>query len=258
MKLQRYSLDTARTHERAVSLKRENDLLKAELAVLRATPTPTDLSFSSQADIQELTLSLRKLSHKLTLTEEALLAKTEALITAQADLTKAQIGLEVAYELGVELRSREDVEKVRAKKLELKIMQLEEAIRMSDVAIAEYAKLVRDMEARPMSLGSTVQPSKERAGDANIMSALSEGRFNSQHLAENFRAQCEELHHEVLGLQGELEVARSQLEAENKGEKAILAECAWMKTELDKLKIDDKTAAKLVARYMSVSYILSL
>lgn len=241
-----------------MSLKRENELLKTELAVLRATPTPADASFASQALIQELTLSLRKLSHKLTLTEEALLAKTEALITAQADLTKAQIGLEVVYELGAELRSREDVEKVRVKELELKIMQLEEAARMSDVAIAEYAKLVRDMEARPISLSLTARPSKEHAGDANITSALSEGRFNSQHLAENFRAQYEELHHEVLGLQSELEVTRSQLEAENKGETAILAECAWTTTELDKLRIDDKTAAKLVARYMSVSYILSL
>ena len=90
MKLQRYSLDTTRTHKQTVSLKRENDLLKVELAVLRATPTPSDLSFASQAHIQELTLSLRKLSHKLTLTEEVLLAKTEALITAQADLTKAR------------------------------------------------------------------------------------------------------------------------------------------------------------------------
>lgn len=241
-----------------MSLQRENEILKEELAVLRTTPLSADSFFASQAHVQELTLSLRKLSHKLTLTEEALLAKSAALISAQADLKKASIAEEVAYELCRKLQSREEVERVKVKKLELKVTQLEEAVRMSEVALAEYAKLVRDMEARPISFDKPVQPSKEHAGDANIISALFDGRFTLQRLVENFRVQYEELYRKLGSLQGELEVAQSRLEVEERGEKANLAECARMKTDLDKLRIDDETAAKLVARYMSVYYILSL
>ncbi len=63
----------------------KNDLLKAELAVLRANPVPDDGARSSEArsQIQELTLALRRLSQKIESTDDALLSKTTELIHAQ-------------------------------------------------------------------------------------------------------------------------------------------------------------------------------
>ena len=212
MKLQRHSLDTARTHERAVHLERENDLLKAELAVLRASPHP-DSTSASQTHVQELTLSLRKLSQKMSLTEEKLLQSTTAIVSAQADSMKARAALEAAYELGAR--------------------------------VSEYAALVRGMEARNKS-----SDSNGHLDEMTLASTLGDGKLSLERVVNEFQAQHDELSQELDRTKAELEVTRSQLYAGKKGEDTVVTELGRTKTELEKLKVDDGTAAKMVARYM--------
>ena len=257
VKLQRHSLESARAYERSVYLQQENDLLKAELLTLRLSSTQTDAASTSNAHVQELTLSLRKLSHKLTLTEEALRQKTKTWITAQADVTKARIAIEAAFGLIDKLRAREEAQEVRAGELEMRVQKLEEEMRMSDFTIAEYAALVRDMEARPRSLDSTDSRTDGRT-DPIPISTLSQGKLKLQHLIDNFRSQHDDTFLELQKTRGELEFARVRLDSEKKYEQALITELTQAKGELDKLKISDDTAAKMVARYMQVFVLSSL
>lgn len=244
MKLQRHSLDTARTHERAVHLERENDLLKAELAVLRASPHP-DSTSASQTHVQELTLSLRKLSQKMSLTEEKLLQSTTAIVSAQADSMKARAALEAAYELGARVRGREETGKAKERDLEWQIRKLEEQLKMSDVVVGEYAALVRGMEARNKS-----SDSNGHLDEMTLASTLGDRKLSLERVVNEFQAQHDELSQELDRTKAELEVARSQLYAGKKGEDTVVTELGRTKTELEKLKVDDGTAAKMVARYM--------
>jgi hypothetical protein len=257
VKLQHRSLDSVQIHERAIYQQRENDLLKVELAVLRAAPAQSEALSESQAHVQELTLSLRKLSFKLTMTEEAMLEKTKALLDTHASVTKASAARDAANSLLAESLAREEAGRIKVKDLALKIRKQEEELRMSDLVIGEYAELVRQLEAR-RGPEDQVNAEAVRAKSSALCSALSQGRFDLQHVIESFRSQYDEACEELEKTQGELEIARSQLVAQQQAEHAVTVDFALVREELDQLKIDDGTAAKMVARYMFVLLSLSL
>ena len=251
VKFQRRSLDNAQCHERAAHLQRENDLLKAELALLRATPAQSESSSESKAHIQELTLSLRRLSHKLTLAEEVLLDKTKALVNTQANVAKAQAARDAANGLAAEIRTRSEAERTNMRDLALRVRKQEEELRMSDVVICEYAELVRQLEARSRT-GDEANADSVRTKSSTLDSALPHGRFDLQQVIEGFHSQYDETCQELEKTRGELDVARSQLLANQQAEQAVMEDFALTKAELDQLKINDGTAAKMVARYMFV------
>ncbi|KAF9524456.1 hypothetical protein CPB83DRAFT_897854 [Crepidotus variabilis] len=241
VKLQRYSLDTARTHERSSRLERDNELLRAELAVLRDSNRAHD-PLTSQMHVQELTLSLRKLSEKLTLTEEALLEKTTSLVNAETDSIKARVAQDAAYELGATVRGREEAGKLREWDLELKISTLEEQLRMSDAVVGEYAALVRGMEGRT-----------KNSTDSTISSVLPQNKLDLQHMVEKFQQEHVETLQELERTRSILDVVNAKLNGQRTGEEALRAEYGRTRTELERLKIDDGTAAKMVSRYMQFS-----
>ncbi|PPQ82812.1 hypothetical protein CVT25_009190 [Psilocybe cyanescens] len=245
VKLQRHSLDAVRTHERAVHLERENDMLKAELAILRAHPHPNGQASTteSQNQVQELTLSLRRLSHKLSLTEEALLAAHIGLANAHAATTKAAANADNAYELGARVRGREEEGLIRQRDLECKIKKLEEELKMSDGVVQEYASLVRSMEAQSSSEAQT----------SYLQESLKEGRLGLDRLLSELQGECDALARKLDENTAELEVCKSKLEAERKGNEAVQAELGRTQTELSKLQLEDGTAAKMVSRYMQFS-----
>lgn len=256
--MQRYSLDSSKTYERAVHLERENDLLKAELAVLRANPHPDGGAHSSDArsQIQELTLALRRLSQKIESTEDALLSKTTELIHAQAETIKAKAAAEGAYELGARVRGREEAALARERELQNRIVQLEEDARIADVALKEYAALVREMETRRSSSIA------EDGGDVEVVdqgtrisATVFEGKLTRSKLHEQFKAETDALQSETQRITNELEVSKSLLEAESKANAALVQELGHTKAALEKLHLEDSTAAKMVSRYMYAVFI---
>ncbi|KAF8958054.1 hypothetical protein BDZ97DRAFT_2061939 [Flammula alnicola] len=269
VKLQRHSLDSVRVHERAVHFERENDLLKAEIAVLRANPHPdaSPTTSDTQTQIQELTLSLRRLSHKLSSTEDELLAKTTELVHAHAETLKAKASADNAYELGARVRGREEAGKVREQDSERKIRQLEEDMKMADVVINEYADLVREMEAKLSATFSSesshangsahtsadLEPGDVTSAPKFFATTLLESKLSRERLLAQFQDDSEKLEAELHRVSAEREVATSQLEAEKKGNEAIENELGLTKTELEKLHLEDGTAAKMVSRYMQFS-----
>jgi hypothetical protein len=241
-----------RVHERAVHLERENDLLRAELAVLRANPH-TNSSSEAQSQVQELTLSLRRLSHKLSLTEEFLFAKTNELIHAHAESVTAKANADNAYELGARVRGREEAGKVRERDLERKVVQLEEDLKMADVVMKEYAALVRGMEAKSSESGHS-------NGDIpqTLAATFSESELSRERFLLQFRTDSEKLHLQLEDVTAKLEKATAQLAAATSSNQAIRAELGRTRTELEKLQLEDGTAAKMVSRYMYVRVLFSL
>ncbi|KAF8176771.1 hypothetical protein BJ912DRAFT_908972 [Pholiota molesta] len=256
VKLQRHSLDSAKLHERAVHLERENDLLKAELAILRANPHPTDGVNDSDArsQVQDLTLALRRLSHKLSSTEDALLSKTTELINVQVEAIKAKAAADGAYELGARVRGREEAGLAREHHLQDKIVQLEEDARIMDIALKEYAALVREMETtKSTHVNGSARNSEDVDEGTRISATLLEGQLTRSRLLAQFEVQTAQLEGELHGARTELEVTTSLLEAEKKGTAALVQELGNTKLALEKLHLEDGTAAKMVSRYMQFS-----
>jgi hypothetical protein len=268
IKLQRHSLDTTNINDRLVQLEYENTILKSEIAVLRAHPH-TDASSQAHpavTQVQQLTLSLRRLSDKLSLTEESLLKRTKELAHATSDASKARLTAEGAYELAARTRGREEAGKVRETELEWKVKAAEEAVKMSDLVVKEYADLVRSLEAkagmrtpahsRSDSSSSTIydasamESTPAATGPAKLADSLAEGKLGLQRLLAEFSATTEKLQTELVHLHGELATSETKCEAERKNAELSRDELAKAQFELEKLKLDDNAAAKMVSRYM--------
>ncbi|KAJ3985649.1 hypothetical protein F5890DRAFT_1113531 [Lentinula detonsa] len=256
LKLQRFSFDASVAQDRVTNLERENELLKTELAILRAHPHP-DLSPTSHPAVlqsQELTLSLRRLSDKLSLTEHTLLERTTELAHAASELAKSRLTVEGAYALAARTRGREEEGKVRERQLEMKIRELKEEVKMEDLVVKQYADLVRSLEGRKSSTVHPDSPSMQSFGSlATLVDGISEGKAGLQKLFAEFSAESEQLQAEVEKLKGELAVADTRLEAERKGADADRRLLASVQKEIQMLKIEDKSAAAMVSRYMKFS-----
>ncbi|KAG6867578.1 hypothetical protein C0993_000946 [Termitomyces sp. T159_Od127] len=241
LKLQRYSLESANAHNRATYLERENEVLRKELAVLRANPHPdaSPQAHPAVEQVQQLTLSLRRLSDKLSLTEAGLLERTTQLSHATAEASKARINADAAYELAARTRGREEAGKLRELELEHKVRAAEEAVKMSDLVVNEYADLVRSLQANK---------SHER-----LVDGLAEGKLGLQRLLKDFNAETARLQKELLEAQGALAVANTQCDSDKKHLENCRVELAQAQFELQQLKLDDNTAAKMVSRYMKFS-----
>ncbi|KAF5378353.1 hypothetical protein D9615_008769 [Tricholomella constricta] len=263
VKLQRQSLEAANAHDRVVHLERANELLRSELAVLRAHPHPdaSPQAHPAALQVQQLTLSLRRLSDKLSLAEEALLERTTELAHATEEAAKAKLTADSAYELAARTRGREEAGKLRELELEWKVKAAEEAVKMSDLVVNEYADLVRSLASKA-GAGSTsdLQSSspalldgRVQNGGAKLMDSLSEGKLGLQRLLSEFSAETEKLQKGLLQAQTELAVSEAKRDAETKNTEQCRVELAQAQFELQQLKIDDNAAAKMVSRYMKFS-----
>ncbi|KAF8163788.1 hypothetical protein B0H34DRAFT_837938 [Crassisporium funariophilum] len=262
VRFQRHSLDSAALHEHAIQLERENALLKVEIALLRANPHPDAAPSSHPAvsQVQQLTLSLRRLSDKLSLTEEALLVRTTELAHANVELVKARLAADSAYEVGARVRGREEAGKVRERDLEWRLKAAEEERNMSDVAVSEYANLVRSLETK-WARASSDSDSKSQAHvvetsvgpSITLADSLLEGKLGLKRLLSEFQSEAENLHSQLGQANRELEIFKGQLDAEKKGTDIVHVELAKSQTELAKFRLEDNTAARMVSRYMQFS-----
>ncbi|KAF8630437.1 hypothetical protein AX17_005414 [Amanita inopinata Kibby_2008] len=270
IKLQRHSLDASRAHDRLSLLERENDVLRKEIATLRAYPHPDTSSDSHPAvsQVRQLTLSLRQLSDKLSFTEKALLERSTELADASSKAKKAKYAAESAYELAARVRGREEAGKEKERELQRKVRAAEEQLKMSDLVVKEYADLVRSLEGK---LASRSQETHKRnstfttevsegstsnvtaAGRPSLAESIEEGKLGLQRLISEFAEESERLQEEVGRLQNELAIAVARADAQEKTNQHDRVELAKTQTELQKLKLDDSTATKMVSRYMKFS-----
>ncbi|KAJ2919876.1 hypothetical protein MD484_g620, partial [Candolleomyces efflorescens] len=266
VKLQSHYFKASNEQDRIQHLEQENKALKDELEILRQTPHPDTLPQSHPAvpQVQQLTLSLRKLSDQLSNTEDTLLQRTTELSNAKSDAVKAKLGEEKAYELAARIRGREEASRQRERELEWKLRSLEEQGKMSDIAMKEYASLVRSLEAK-MGKGGAGRLSTSSSGSRNssasggsaptLEASFSEGKRNLKRVMDDMHSEVASLHAKIEELQLEKEELIAKLEAQAKSCDADRLARSQAEFELDKLKVDDNTATKMVARYMYVASI---
>ncbi|KAJ7608881.1 hypothetical protein DFH06DRAFT_1376977 [Mycena polygramma] len=288
IKLQRHALDTSSYTERTTQLEAENALLATELGVLRDNPLPSSSSSSASSSslpfssssagnagdtVAELTLSLRRLSAKLSLTEDALLSHTQQLASATARAAQAEHAAEQAYALAARLRGREEEGRLREGALESALMQAREETRLSDRVVGEYAALVRKLEGRRSIVngngghsrdtsvgtgsGSTVTlvdpipiPTPTSTANDTPKDGLDTAKTQLASLVNSFASQLTALETRALAMEGERNVASAKLMAARTLTAELGEALAGAKFERELARVDDRSAAGMVERYM--------
>ncbi|KAI0086149.1 hypothetical protein BDY19DRAFT_996058 [Irpex rosettiformis] len=247
VKLQRHTVDTTSIIEHSHALEQENARLREELETLRAHPDTTPQPAALQ--VPELTLALRKLSDKLTSTEETLLLRTTQLAHAQSELGKVEQDkatvLATARHAGTRLEESEH----RERELHRRVRAAKEERKLADMVLEEYAALVRKLEGRPSGRSSA----EGENGRPSPAAGFAEGKLVLQKLLGEFNAENEQVASELGRTRSENELLHAQLDAERQRSEADRESLAKMILELDKYRADDNSAAKMVSRYMKFS-----
>ena len=122
------------------------------------------------------------------------------------------------------------------------------------IGTQEYANLVRNLtDKSPPSPQSTRSAETNHSRQLSFSKDLAQGKVGLQRLIGEFSEETEKLHAKIYDLQSELELVKTQLESERKLAEQDRHTLSHVQTELDKLSLDDSTAAKMVSRYMYVS-----
>lgn len=191
--------------------------------------------------MQELTLALRRLSDKLDATDEALLKRNQELANVRADRDRSKHAADNAFALAARLRAEVEAAFVVERELRARVKAAEEERSMSDLAVEEYADLVRSMEGR-----------QSGSGGRNSVDGLASARVGLQRLLEESNVDSEKLHGEISRLHGLFEASQASLEAERQTALDSQQKLAQAELELQRVRSDDKAAAKMVSRYMYV------
>ncbi|KAF8120774.1 hypothetical protein EV363DRAFT_64481 [Boletus edulis] len=250
IKLQRHTFDVSRIHEHAASLEQENARLTHEISILHAHPEVPP--HPAVAQVQDLSLALRRVSDKIDLTEQTLLERTSELVQARSELARARQSADGAYELAARMRAREEAAKARERELVLKAHASEEERRMVDLVVQEYADLVRNLEGRK-SAHDTPSIANGSTSTTTLVDTLQDGKSNLHRVLAEFSTESENLHATIAELDAKVSTLRMTLDAERitaSHDRTLLSQT---KTELDKLNLEDQTAAKMVTRYMKFS-----
>lgn len=266
VRLQRQSLDSSHAFERVQGLERENAVLRIEIASLRANPAP--LSHAAQQQVAELTLALRHVSDQRTLGEEALLVRTKELTHALSEARRAHVELAYVLAGAGAARARENAALAREREMAATVRAADEERMLVDGVVRQYADLVRSLDSRhskpqpssPANLSATLaagpdvdaEISTGKQSDAALVAALDEGRAGLQRLLRDSNQEATRLQQEISRLHNELETSQREQEATEKAHNEDRLALAKALVELERLRADDNTAAKMVSRYMYV------
>ncbi|KAF8447366.1 hypothetical protein L210DRAFT_3619011 [Boletus edulis BED1] len=150
------------------------------------------------------------------------------------------------------MRAREEAAKARERELELKAHASEEERRMVDLVVQEYADLVRNLEGRK-SAHDTPSIANGSTSMTTLVDTLQDGKSSLHRILAEFSTESENLHATIAELDAKVSTLQMTLDAERitaSHDRTLLSQT---KTELDKLNLEDQTAAKMVTRYMKFS-----
>ncbi|KAJ7624727.1 hypothetical protein FB45DRAFT_924095 [Roridomyces roridus] len=259
LKLQRHALDTSTLSERLAQLESDNARLRTELDVLRAHPATSEKQTQQEAVAAELTLSLRRLNTKLTLTENALAEATHAHAVAVGVTAVERHKTEEAYAAAVRARGREEEARVRVRELEIELAGAREEGRMSERAVEEYAALVRRLERRqPMSPRANGNGKPWADGSSTTLvdpaptpeEMLAAQKAHLAPLLSSFADSAVAAEARLAELQNEADVKDGELKAVQALVEELGAELAKAKFEREVGRVEDSSAAGMVERYM--------
>ncbi|KAK7038423.1 hypothetical protein R3P38DRAFT_544485 [Favolaschia claudopus] len=265
--LQRHALTSTTHATRIVELEAENTLLRDELAILRANPaSPSSSSAASsstfittapedpQTTITQLTLSLRHLSSKLTLTESALSSALLATTQAESLGKEQEFRAEQAYALAARANAAREEAWGHAKRLARMLTEREREVDGLEGVVRDYAELVRRLEGRgSTSIGGGHARQASASGTSGSTPTLVEQDLEAipPALSETEKA-ANALHPdaETQTLLDSLDLARAELAAAQTLISDLGTELAKAKYEREVARVEDRSAAGMVERYM--------
>lgn len=183
------------------------------------------------------------------LTEDTLLRCTSELTDARSELVKARHASDGAYALAARLRAREEANKARERELEFKARASEEERKMVDLVVQEYADLVRNLEGRK-SANHTLPAHNGSTSTITLVDNLQDGKSTLHKMLTAFSTESDQLHATIAELNAKISDLQIALDAERLTATHDRRLLSQTKVELDKLNLEDQTAAKMVARYM--------
>ncbi|KAF8516934.1 hypothetical protein BU17DRAFT_92308 [Hysterangium stoloniferum] len=267
LQLQRARLEANDTSARCKSLEADNDRLKHEVAFLRANVEPSH----TPRQVTELSLALRHVSDKLSITENNLQERTLELTNAVSDKDHVQAELNIARAERDKLRLTADDGHFRECQLRAQCRAAEEEARMADVVVMEYADLVRSLEFRLSHSNATAATSdSDLDGDAKDDStahdirflrrtgltpvdSLTQNRTSLQRLLYEFNAETANLQSEITRLHGEISAVQITLDAEREVSRSEREKLSEALATNERYRTDDTSAGKMVSRYMRFS-----
>lgn len=289
--LQHQALDISTFSARCTALEQENAILRAEVALLRSTPESSSTSSLSNNNlaVSELTLALRRVSEQLDQAEEALREHTEQLGKSNLVRARLKVELERAEQDVTMIREREEETKKECRRWKAELEKKEEELKMVDLVVREYADLVRTLEGRTsvssqyprgartssdrnrLAVGHSKQSSLGSSGASSStssiphqhgtvaalqegrMDSLHEGRIGLQRLMTEFHHKTEQMEEEISRLHVQIEKLETKLVVADGLMERGVKELASVKSELASALRADKSAVKMVERYMSFS-----
>jgi hypothetical protein len=219
------------------------------------------------------------------LTETALAEHTQALAETAALATQQTHSAGEAYALAARARGREEEGRLREEALQRALVQAKEETRLSDRVVGEYAALVRTLEGRSprvaafpnnLHMEGNVGHSRDTstssvgvatgsgggssatlvdptvAASASPKDGLEGAKAQLAALVESFAEQKAALDARAAALEGERDVAQAQLAAANTLSAELGTALAKAKFEREQARVDDRSAAGMVERYMCV------
>lgn len=252
LQAQRQSIDINEAMERQKQLEAEKARFQQELSVL--SHNPDKQPHPATLNVSELTLAHRRLSDRLSATEGMLLERTTELNHAVRQAENALAVAERSQGLLNHQRREKENEAKRFRALQGRLKAATEEKLMYERCVEEYAILYR------RDLGRKADPSESRQSQSlspaspifhDSVSSQSEiGRVGLQRLLGELNEAVEPLQQQIFRLQSELDDIRIQLEVERRGSEEERTKLALSRVELEQYLNDDRSAAKLVSRYM--------
>lgn len=204
---------------------------------------------------------MRKLSNKLTETENQLQLRIEMDLERASDRVRAKTAADRAHELAALCRVEveqgmsylalwvsliehmDNSARTREEDLEAKCRTIEEKCLIYDGTIQEYASLVRKLE------GKSTQPSPGFPS-SQPLDHLQVASEALQRLTDDFSETAQALRQEITDLNVALAAAESRAWTEAEVSAAGRLDLSAVSLELERVKADDVSAAGMVERYM--------
>lgn len=200
-------------------------------------------------------MALRRLSDKLDFTEAALSSQVNECINARSDAVKASYSAEAALSMVNKLQAQWQEQKLATDELKRHLHAVKMERDQSDIAISEYANLVRTLEGRlsmpdssTSSLGSGEKGAIWSIGNAQT----SQNQSSLQDMNKDVGQEVKELESEIMHLQNRVTSLEVELEAEKNRAISDRELRVTSQQALHQLESDNNAAAKMVSRYMYV------
>jgi uncharacterized protein involved in exopolysaccharide biosynthesis len=181
-------------------------------------------------------------------------------VQANALAAQHKHSADAAYALAARTRGREEEGLQRERALERAVEQAQSETQLSDRVVTEYAALVRTLEGRspPPSAKSWVGSTGSNgdagasASSVTLLDSLAASKGELAELAAAHASQIIALEARVASLEHELGVAESRASAAQTLTGELGDALARSKFAAEQARVDDRSAAGMVERYMCV------